>query len=75
MIGIHTVIEPVGSMSNSAPEPLPFCQKTTMNPQTAAIEMTLKMIALRGRRSERNTRASRMYVINRIRRITQMKLP
>ena len=43
-------------MSKTAPEPWPSCQKMTMKPQTAPIEMMLKQrSALRGSSRERNT--------------------
>ena len=61
-------------MSKIAPEPWPFCQKITMKPQTAPIEMMLKITAFSGSSSDRKTRASRMYVITTI-TSSQMKLP
>ena len=75
MSGIQTVNAPVGSMSKIAPEPWPSCQNRTMKPHTAPIEMMLNTTALSGSSSERNTRASRTYVISAITITTHTKLP
>ena len=75
MIGTHSLIDPVASMPQIASEPNPFCQTSTMSPQTAATESRLRTTAFSGRMSERKARASSRNVRAAIRAIMSGKLP
>ena len=54
------MIAPVALMSNTAPEPTPCCQNSTISPSVAANDSRLRITALNGSSSDRNARTSRM---------------
>ena len=69
------MIAPVPSMSNTAFEPCPSCQNSTISPSVAPSEIRLRITAFNGSNSDRNARASRMNVSTAISTSISGKLP